>query len=102
MDQGERTASSPISGLGAHPNPFNSGTVIRFDLAESGRIRLEIHDLKGRRVWSSGEIESRGGEVRVAWNARDTAGRILPSGAYFYRVIHDGVALAGARITLVK
>ncbi len=101
-DGGQRTAASPVTGLGAHPNPFNSGTVIRFDLAGTGRVCLEIHDLRGRRVWRSPEIETQGGEVRVAWDARDTAGRILPSGAYFYRVIQDGVAVAGARITLVK
>ncbi len=102
VDSDGRAAASPVTGLGVQPNPFNSGTVIRFDLAGKGHVRLEIHDLRGRRVWSSVEIESAGGEVRVAWNARDTAGRILPSGAYFYRVIHDGVAVAGARITLVK
>ena len=102
LDSGAPKTASLITGLSAQPNPFNSGTVIRFDLAGAGRVRLEIHDLRGRRVWSSAEIETRGGEIRVAWDARDTSGRTLPSGAYFYRVIQDGVAVAGARITLVK
>jgi hypothetical protein len=99
---GEPAPSSPVTGLGAHPNPFNGGTVIRFELERAGRVRLEIFDLSGRRVWSSAEIETTEGEIRVAWDARDTAGRSLPSGAYFCRVNHEGVTVAGERLTLVK
>ena len=101
-DLGERAVANTVTDLGAHPNPFNSGTVIRFDVARPGRVRLDIHDLRGRRVWSSAEIETPGGEIRVAWEARDTADRILPSGAYFCRVVHDGLAVAVERLTLVK
>ncbi len=99
---GARAPASPVTGLGIHPNPFNSGTMIRFDVGKAGRLRLEIHDFGGRRVWSSTEIETTGGRIRVAWDARDLTGRSLPSGAYFCRVIHDGTVVAGGRLTLVK
>ncbi len=37
-----------------------------------------------------------------AWDARDQAGRSLPSGTYFCQVIHDGALSAGVRLILVK
>jgi len=93
---------SPVTGLAAYPNPFNSGTVIRFEVGGSGLVKVDIFDLAGRMVWRSAEIQTAGGEVRVTWNARDTGGRNLPSGSYFLRVIHDGIPVAGDHITLIK
>ncbi len=93
---------SPVTGLAAYPNPFNSGTVIRFEVGGPGRVKVEMFDLAGRMVWRSAEIHTAGGEVRVTWNARDTGGRNLPSGSYFLRVIHNGIPVAGDHITLIK
>jgi hypothetical protein len=105
-DSGYRTSGGtpaiPVTGLAAHPNPFNSGTVIRFDLDTDGGVRLEIYDLGGRRIWHSEEIQTTAGEMRVAWNGRDQDGRNLPSGTYFCRVFHEGTISAGVRLTLVK
>jgi len=92
----------PVTGLVAFPNPFNSGTTFRFHLEQESYVRLEIFDLAGRRVWHSAEIATPEGEMRVAWDARDQAGRSLPSGSYFCRVIHDGVVTAGVPLILVK
>lgn len=33
-----------------HPNPFNPSTIIRYDVADAGRIRLSIVDLAGREI----------------------------------------------------
>lgn len=33
-----------------HPNPFNPTTLIRYDVAEAGRIRLSVFDLAGREI----------------------------------------------------
>jgi hypothetical protein len=105
-DSGNRTGGGtpglPITGLAAHPNPFNSGTVIRFDVGTDGGVRLEIFDLGGRRVWHSQELETTTGESRVVWDGRDQNGRNLPSGAYFCRVFHEGAIAAGVRLILVK
>lgn len=92
----------PVTGLQACPNPLNGGTGIRFDVGRPGPCRVEIFDLRGRRLWRSVEIPALGGEVRVAWDGRDAAGRALSSGAYLCRVIHTGAAVAAARLTVVK
>jgi hypothetical protein len=99
---GPGTPSLSVWGLVAYPNPFNSGTTFRFHLEREGSVRLEIFDLAGRRVRHSTESETAKGEIRVAWDARDQAGRKLPSGTYFCRVFHDGAMASGVRIILVK
>ena len=88
--------------LTAYPNPFNSGTTVRFHLERPGVVRLEIFDLAGRRIWFSADIEAPEGESRFAWDARDQAGRNLPSGLYFCRVSYGGSPVAGVRLNLMK
>jgi len=34
----------------AHPNPFNSSTIVTFDLPDRGELRYELFDLNGRSV----------------------------------------------------
>jgi hypothetical protein len=92
----------PVRDLAAHPNPFNSGTEIHFELDGPGTVSLEIFDVQGRRLWRSEGIGAAGGEIRVAWDARDMVGRTLPSGAYFCRIIYGGKAVAGIRLILLK
>jgi hypothetical protein len=99
---GALTPIMPVTGLAAFPNPFNGGTEIRFEVMRGGAVHLDIFDLGGRRVWRSSTFQTGSGETRVAWNARDMAGRHLPSGAYSCLVIHEGTMVAGVRLILVK
>ena len=54
---------------------------------EGGRIELSIFDSAGRlvRVLVSGNEESAGRYEKV-WDGRDSSGREVSSGAYFYRL----------------
>ncbi len=72
--------------LPAHPNPFNPQVTIPFTLAESGRARLSVHDVAGRRVavLADGRLEA--GPHEREWRGRDEAGRALSSGVYFVRL----------------
>jgi hypothetical protein len=69
-----------------YPNPFNGSTVISFGLAEPGRVRLEVFDIKGSRVASLLDRPMDAGQHRIDWNADG-----LASGVYYYRLVIDGV-----------
>jgi hypothetical protein len=77
-----------------YPNPFNEETVISIFIPEGDNsypgltknIRLEIFDLRGRRLkeWS---IPLEGKEnVAIQWRGDDHDGNSLPSGIYFCRL----------------
>ncbi len=69
------------------PNPFNPMTEIRFDLAQSGRVRLRIYDVAGGlvRTLVDADMDSGFGK-RLLWNGLDAAGVQAPSGLYFARL----------------
>lgn len=68
------------------PNPFNPATVITFRLPRQERVSLRIYDLTGRRVATLVDEVLPAGEHQVRWNGRDSAGRAVASGTYFYRL----------------
>jgi hypothetical protein len=64
-----------------YPNPFNPSTTIRYSLAETERVTLNIYDLLGREVFKLLDEEKPAGEYEIKWNAAS-----FPSGAYFVRM----------------
>jgi hypothetical protein len=86
---------------GAAPNPFNPATDIRFDLARTGRVRVDVLTVDGRRVATLADRTLGGGSHAVPWDGRNQAGRTMGSGMYLYAVEVDGVRQLG-RMTLVK
>jgi hypothetical protein len=68
------------------PNPFNPETEIRFEVARTGRVRLAVYDVSGRRVALIEDDVREAGRHRTVWRGRDDAGRPLPSGAYYLRL----------------
>lgn len=65
-----------------YPNPFNPGTEIKFDLPESGNVKLEIFNSLGERVavLYDGFMDAGYGKV-IRWNASG-----FPSGVYYYKL----------------
>ncbi|MEN3039725.1 MAG: T9SS type A sorting domain-containing protein, partial [Candidatus Kryptonium sp.] len=65
-----------------YPNPFNPQTEIKFDLPESGHVKVEVYNLLGERVaiLYDGYMEA-GYNKSVKWYANE-----MSSGIYFYRV----------------
>ncbi len=72
------------------PNPFNPSTTIRFELKEPGKVKLDIYNIKGQLVKNlQNEVKGRGLHS-VVWNGKDSKGRNVSSGLYFYRIQAKG------------
>nr|MEE4269585.1 FlgD immunoglobulin-like domain containing protein [Candidatus Krumholzibacteria bacterium] len=69
-----------------YPNPFNPITTIRFRLEKAEPTRLEIFDLAGRRVRVLLDEKRSAGDHEIQWDGRNTQGRTVSSGVYFYRL----------------
>ena len=64
------------------PNPLNPSAEIRFEVGGEGSLRLEVFDMRGRRVRTLEEGRWSEGSHRVVWDGRDDRGRAVASGVY--------------------
>jgi len=84
-----------------YPNPFNPMTTIAFDLAVSGRVRIDIYSVDGRRIRTLIDGSYVAGRHTEVWNGRDQAGRAVASGTYLYIMEGPGIKQT-RRMLLIK
>jgi len=84
-----------------YPNPFNSGTQIRFHLEAGGPVRLEIRNLAGQLVRVLIEHPLADGPHTASWDGRDEAGRLAATGAYLCR-LNQGDQAQTRKILLLR
>ncbi len=83
------------------PNPFNPRCIIRFSLAQSEKVILSIHDLRGRRVASLVDGHLSAGDFEEIWDGRDHQGQDSASGIYFLR-LQVGESLLSKKLILLR
>ena len=71
------------------PNPFNAQTTIRYDLPETGEVRLCLYNLCGQLIRTLVDGHRPAGSYSVAWDGKDDTGRDVASGVYLYRIQTD-------------
>ncbi|MEW6509808.1 MAG: T9SS type A sorting domain-containing protein, partial [Bacteroidota bacterium] len=81
VDEGATTLPTEFALLGNYPNPFNPSTTIKFTMARSSEVRLDVYDVLGRLVASESLGVRTPGTHAVKFNAAN-----LASGSYFYRL----------------
>jgi hypothetical protein len=70
-----------------YPNPFNPSTSIEYALPRESEVSLVIYDILGQQVRALVLGQKQGaGFYRLAWDGRNSAGRAVASGVYFYRL----------------
>ena len=80
----------------AHPNPFNAVTQLSYYLPESGKVRVEVFDITGRRVTTLVNGWESAGKHEVSWSAENIA-----SGIYLVR-LDTGTEKLVRKVTLLK
>ncbi len=73
-----------------YPNPFNPETNIRYQLAETSRVKLEIFDINGCRIRILIDGQQSAGYHTVRWNGMNEINQKVASGIYFYRITATG------------
>ncbi len=69
-----------------YPNPFNPETTINFSLPDSGKMTLNIYNIKGQLVRKLLTGDMPAGKHSIVWNGRDDFDKPVGSGVYFYRL----------------
>jgi subtilisin family serine protease len=82
------------------PNPARGAATIRYTLAATGEVHIDIHDAAGRLVRRLGDGWQMAGDHSLVWDGCDHAGRAAPAGVYFARLGTAGGATQSRRIVL--
>ena len=69
-----------------YPNPFNQSTTIEYELSKPAYVRLDIFDVRGRKVVSLVNKYQFSGLHSVNWDGFGKKGNKLASGIYIYRL----------------
>lgn len=78
-----------------YPNPFNPGTVIRYEVPRKALVKLEVYNLAGQRIRTLvSQILSAG-----SYTARFD-GKGIPSGVYLYRLQAEGISITRKMVLL--
>lgn len=82
------------------PNPFNSKTIIRYQIPIVSYVTFKVHDILGREVLTLVDEEKSPGSYQLEFNADG-----LPSGIYFCTMIadyHSGKYVNHRKLVLMK
>ena len=70
-----------------YPNPFNPSTVIKYELAKAGNLKLVIYDIAGREISTLVDSYQIAGSYSINFDAS-----LLPSGIYFYKISSGSIS----------
>jgi FlgD Ig-like domain len=82
------------------PNPFRGQATLPFVMAQAGRVRLEIFDLRGRKLATLLDGVREAGPQSARWDGKDDRGRAVGAGVYVAKLSGDGIDFS-RRIVLV-
>ena len=86
----------------ATPSPFRGRTLVEFTLPVAARaLDLFVLDARGALVRRLDEGPLAAGRRGVTWDGSDAAGRPLPGGLYFVRLVVDG-RVSTRKVTLLR
>ena len=84
-----------------YPNPFNPATMLTYNIASKGLVKLTVYDLLGRKVATLVNQVQDAGHYQISWNARDESGAPVSSGVYLYKLTTEGFT-ATRKMLLVR
>jgi len=84
--------------LTAYPNPFrysennrNTGLNIAYNVVKSGKVEIEVFDIKGRKVSNLLSENREKGKHSLLWNGKDNSSKQVESGIYLIRVKQESL-----------
>jgi photosystem II stability/assembly factor-like uncharacterized protein len=86
IGDGEAESISDFQLQQNYPNPFNAQTQIDFSIPKDEQMALRIFDVLGREIATLVNAPIKAGNYTVIWDGRDSSGRPVASGIYFYRL----------------
>jgi exo-beta-1,3-glucanase (GH17 family) len=85
-----------------NPNPFNSSTMISYQLRTNAQIDISVYNLEGQTVVTLIQQRQLAGSHVVNWNGCDRYGRDVSSGVYICRLTVNKTLVDSKKMILLK
>ena len=85
-----------------YPNPFNPTTSIEFEIPLEIDVMINFYNILGQKIASLDQGFIKPGNYKTIWNGKDSKGRIVPSGIYFYEIKAGNQFHKIKKLTLLK
>ena len=73
-----------------YPNPFNPTTIISFSIPKESKVDITMYNINGQKVKTIAKDEFEKGFHKLIWNGKDSSGKEVGSGIYFYKLKVNG------------
>ncbi|MDO9578232.1 MAG: right-handed parallel beta-helix repeat-containing protein, partial [Candidatus Cloacimonadales bacterium] len=85
-----------------YPNPFNPETTISFSIPEDSKVGITIYNIKGQKVKTLVSEDLEKGIHKIVWDSKDSSGKSVSSGVYFYKLDVNGKTKGLKKMLLLK
>ncbi|MEW6684861.1 MAG: FlgD immunoglobulin-like domain containing protein [Candidatus Edwardsbacteria bacterium] len=75
-----------------YPNPFNQATAIKYQIAKDCNVRIKIYNVNCQLVRILVDEKKKPGIYEVKWDGKDSSGKSVASGTYYYQLDAGGFA----------
>ena len=69
-----------------YPNPFNSTTIIKYEIPYLMDVNIQIYNLLGRKIYNSNKTKVSPGKYKFIWGGKNELGEKVSTGVYFLQV----------------
>ncbi len=73
-----------------YPNPFNPTTTIEFGVPKAAKVSIRIYNIRGQLVKELVNQKYEPGKFKVVWEGKNSFGKPVATGVYFYRLEAGG------------
>jgi subtilisin family serine protease len=74
---------------GNYPNPFNSETIINYNITKTGNVNIIVYDVQGRKIRELVSGQQSEGKHHVVWDGCNAVGQPVSSGIYLYKISYE-------------
>jgi hypothetical protein len=72
------------------PNPFSDQITVAFELEYNSLLQVSVYDMSGSKVRQLVNKYQSAGSQTVVWDGKDSSGKEMPTGIYFYEINTNG------------
>lgn len=72
-----------------YPNPFNSSTIISYQILKNSNIEVNIYNIEGQKIQTLVNDYQKIGRYCISWDGKNENGYMLPSGVYFIELLSN-------------